>query len=787
MDGFEVLKRLQQDEGTREIPVIFLTARCKDTDKLVTGVELGAFDYIPKPIEDDVLLARVGVAARVKQAEAEVRNAHDALEKRVEERTKELIKANEKLEQEIEARKQAEEALKKQLYRNEQILETMLDGYILADTNGKIMEVNPSYCNIIGYSREELLRMNIRDLEVKMPAEEIEPRIKQMVKQGFARFETKHKHKDGGIIDLEVSIVIMKPEESAFVAAFVHDFTERKQSEKMITESEKKYKNLVELATDIIYISDIDRNYQFMNDAGYKLLEAAPDEIIGKPWRDTIHPDDRERSLTSFRDMIKKGIDVFDFENRFMSKSGKEINVLHNVRVLRNGNGDIIGTHGIARDITEYKRVKEALEKHTLELEALSTLLRQVSLSLSLKQVVKATIEWINDAIHPDLALVFLKKGEELMLQDFAPKNTKNAHSETSVHRVGEYPCGLSVIDRQPVYALNIHNDPRCTWEECKKAGLHSFAALPLLLGDKVLGTIGLASSTPRDFEKQSVFLETIAREISIGLQNALLYEQVQRHAEELEQRVAERTKELTEAILRLREMDNLKSIFFASMSHELRTPLNSIIGYTGILLMGMAGELNEEQKNQLTRVKNNANHLLSLITDILDISKIEAGKVDIYIEKFKLSDVVKEVVETIAPLANEKGLEFSCNLPKGVRLVSDEKRLKQVLTNLVSNAVKYTDRGSVHITANRLKDNLVKVSVIDTGIGITREQTGRLFQPFQQLDASLTKKHGGTGLGLYLCKKLMTLLGGNISVNSEVGKGSEFTIILPIKYNEKI
>ncbi len=250
--------------------------------------------------------------------------------------------------------------------------------------------------------------------------------------------------------------------------------------------------------------------------------------------------------------------------------------------------------------------------------------------------------------------------------------------------------------------------------------------------------------------------------------------EDVKKYAEQLEQ-----------ANVRLQEMDRLKSVFLASMSHELRTPLNSIIGFTGIILQGMSGEVSEEQRKQLTMVKNSASHLLSLINDILDISKIEAEKVELSLEEFSLDGAVREVVEPFSSVASEKGLELVTDVPEGVTLFSDKRRVKQVLINLVSNAVKFTDQGSVQIAARIPGDDNLEVRVIDTGVGIKREDMDKLFQPFQQIDVSLTKKHEGSGLGLHLSKKLADLLGGDISAKSEYGRGSEFTFTMPLRYEE--
>jgi PAS domain S-box-containing protein len=261
--------------------------------------------------------------------------------------------------------------------------------------------------------------------------------------------------------------------------------------------------------------------------------------------------------------------------------------------------------------------------------------------------------------------------------------------------------------------------------------------------------------------------------------------EEIRKLNETLELRVQERTRELAAANVRLIELDQLKSMFLASMSHELRTPLNSILGFTGLLLMGMSGDLNEEQTKQLTMVQGSATHLLDLINDILDISKIESGKVDLVIERFPVGEVVDETLAAVAPLARAKDLVLSKKVPEDLLLQSDRRRIKQVLMNLLSNAIKFSDRGEVRIEAGRLHEDLT-IGVSDRGIGIRLEDLEKLFNPFQQVDMSSTKAYEGTGLGLYLCKKILALLHGTITVRSEAGHGSMFTFTLPLAWKEE-
>ena len=260
--------------------------------------------------------------------------------------------------------------------------------------------------------------------------------------------------------------------------------------------------------------------------------------------------------------------------------------------------------------------------------------------------------------------------------------------------------------------------------------------------------------------------------------------EQIKNLNEDLESHTLElkaANKELEQANIYLSGLDKLKSMFIASMSHELRTPLNSIIGFTGIILQGMVGKINKEQRKQLTMVKNSAHHLLTLINDIIDLSKIEAGKVELSIEPFAMSVLGREVKDSFEGVATESGLKMSLNVPETLIIESDRRRVKQVFMNFVSNAGKFTNKGSIEIDIEK-ENQRVKASVRDTGIGIRKEDMDKLFKPFSQILVEGQLRQEGTGLGLYLSKKIVTLLGGEINAESEFGKGSVFTFILPLK-----
>ena len=238
----------------------------------------------------------------------------------------------------------------------------------------------------------------------------------------------------------------------------------------------------------------------------------------------------------------------------------------------------------------------------------------------------------------------------------------------------------------------------------------------------------------------------------------------------------------LTKAREAAESADRIKSMFVASMSHELRTPLNSIIGFLGVVLQGMSGELNVKQKDQLGRAYNSSKHLLSLITDVIDISKIEAGFLQVHVEKFDLATLLVEVQHATQHLAQDKKLYLSVDCPANIQLETDRKRLYQVMLNVVSNGLKYSEEGGVKVIAS-VKAKQLELIVQDTGIGIDKSGLAQLFKPFERIESHLRIKTLGTGLGLYLTRKILAqLLGGKISVTSQLGQGSTFAITVPTK-----
>lgn len=304
-------------------------------------------------------------------------------------------------------------------------------------------------------------------------------------------------------------------------------------------------------------------------------------------------------------------------------------------------------------------------------------------------------------------------------------------------------------------------------------------------------GTIPIEVVSGKILDKrgEAIAIVSVLHDLTEQAENERLYEELKKFNNELEARVLAATSDLAEQNVRLqwqsRELEKanrLKSEFLASMSHELRTPINALIGYTALILDRIYGDLNARQEEGLTRIQAAAQHLLALINDILDLAKIEAGRMPLHLDEISLQDILREVTVHIDPLVKKKGLQYSSSVPdEVVRMRTDRTKVKQIMLNLLSNAVKFTHSGGLTLEARRNGD-FVQIDVSDTGIGIRKEDLDAIWEDFRQVDQSRTREFGGTGLGLSITRKLVDALGGRVTLRSEYGTGSTFSIVLPIR-----
>jgi signal transduction histidine kinase len=327
----------------------------------------------------------------------------------------------------------------------------------------------------------------------------------------------------------------------------------------------------------------------------------------------------------------------------------------------------------------------------------------------------------------------------------------------TAVGRVG--------LDKRIVHISDVTSDSE--WqppEEYHREGIRTVLAVPMLKEDILVGAIAVYRREMKPFaESQIALLKTFADQAVIAIENARLFQEIQEKNEQLE------------------AASKHKSQFLANVSHELRTPLNSIIGFTRIVLRRSEGKIETLQKENLQKVLISAEHLLNLINGLLDLAKIEAGRMEVYAETFKLEEIVRVATATVEPMLRNGNVrlvtEIAADLPP---IKTDRDKLKQVVLNLLSNSAKFTEKGEIKVAVWSVNGSM-KLTVSDTGIGMNQEALNYIFEEFRQVDMSTTRKYGGTGLGLAIVKRLVNLLGGDINVESEEGKGSKFTITLPL------
>jgi GAF domain-containing protein len=330
---------------------------------------------------------------------------------------------------------------------------------------------------------------------------------------------------------------------------------------------------------------------------------------------------------------------------------------------------------------------------------------------------------------------------------------------------------GRTALKRAIVHIRDAQADPDYELKEAQRIGdYRTMLGVPLVREGNLVGVFGLARTTVRSFtDKQIELVQTFADQAVIAIENVRLFDEIQ-----------EKSRQLAEA-------SQHKSQFLANMSHELRTPLNAILGYTELIQDAVYGEPPDKMKAVLERIARNGKHLLGLINDVLDLSKIEAGQLVLTLDDYSLKDVVQAVYSAVEALAAEKKLSFKIDVPPDLPSGrADERRLTQVLLNLVGNAIKFTDSGEVMIKASASNGSF-SLSVRDTGPGISDADQAKLFQEFQQADNSTTKAKGGTGLGLAISKRIIEMHGGRIWVESSLGRGSTFSVTLPVRAEQQV
>jgi len=544
------------------------------------------------------------------------------------------------------------------------------------------------------------------------------------------------------VINREMIISFLYQEVKKSNKAKKKQVAERKRAEEALRNAEQKKTAILNSLSEHVLCQDAEMRILWANRAAGESVGLTPEELVEhhcyEIWQQRSEPCDGCPVIKARETGQPQEAEITTPDGRVWFIRGDPV---------RDATGDIVGTVEITLEITERKRAEEELRES--------------------EQNFRDLVE-----NSPDGIIIADEKGAHLFANQRAAEITGYTVDELQNITIKE----MTLPEELDMYAERYQE--RIMGEPVPKQ-------YERLIVRKDGTTVLTELTTKTTVWKGKVCSMATVRDITERKQAEEELAKYREHLEELVKartvELEEKTAELQQANIHLQELDRLKSMFIASMSHELRTPLNSIIGFTGIILRGMTGEITEEQRKQLTMVKNSANHLLALINDVIDVSKIEAGKVELTVEEFDLSALVQGVKDSFSVTAAEKSLKMYLDMPETFTIESDERRTKQVIVNLVGNALKFTDKGEIELKVTK-KDRLAEVSVGDTGIGIREEDLDKLFMAFNQIPIEGRLKEG-TGLGLYLSKKIANLLGGEIKAESEFGKGSEFTFSLPIKY----
>ena len=484
--------------------------------------------------------------------------------------------------------------------------------------------------------------------------------------------------------------------------------------------------------------------------------------------------------------------------------------------VVTNAAGEPIGVVTSCEDITDRKRVEEELRTRAYQLERLNTIGVALTSMLDCHAVLQTIAEEAQTLMQAKLVLVAVPDDPYLRVEAVAGDDqgfTQDLRiSLDPTSPLGQGPTQKAFNSKAPVAVEDMLEDPSCApWRhEASQLGIRSMVVVPLLYREEVRGFLIAYSEVPGPSDEGKMqLLTTLASQAVIATENARLYKELWQAARQLEARVEERTQELHTANVQLEDAryqaekaSRHKSEFLTNMSHELRTPLNAILGFSELLAAEKCGPLNEKQQRYVSNVLSSGRHLLNLINDLLDLSKVEAGKIEIHREDLPVREALEEVLNLVNWEAAKKNLTMSLTVDQGLPSISaDPIRFRQILYNLLSNAVKFTsDGGSITVSARCVRGSafrgqgsegpdhaapgdFVEIQVKDSGIGIAADDLPKLFQPFTQLEPVLSKVHQGTGLGLALTRRLVELHGGQIRAESEgEGRGSTFAVQLPIR-----
>jgi PAS domain S-box-containing protein len=541
-----------------------------------------------------------------------------------------------------------------------------------------------------------------------------------------------------------------------------------------VGKSQEQYSLAVSGSNDGIWDWDIANNTIYYSPRWKGMLGYEEHELTRGfvEWEDLIHPEDRNRATKALEDYIEQRASEYDVEVRLRHKDGTWRWIRDRGKALRRPDGTAYRMAGSHSDITERKLNEELIAQRANQLETVATVSTTASTVLNPDELLQTVVDLTKVRFGLYHAHIYLADETwNTLLLAAGAGDVGRAMTSTGHNIQTDTPHSLvarAYRERQPVIVNDVHQT-KDFLPNPLLPDTHAEMAIPMIAGERVIGVFDAQSEQAGFFtEDDALIFNTLASQVAIALQNARLYQ------------------EQAATLTQLRELDRLKSSFLANMSHELRTPLNSILGFTDVMLEGLDGELTPYMDNDLRLIQKNGQHLLHLINDVLDMAKIESGRMNLHPEKFRVHSILDEVTSITSTLASEKNIALFIEPDSDheLEIYADNTRLRQVMINLVNNAIKFTGIGKIALNATRLDDARVLISVKDTGIGIPPDKLETVFLEFTQVDTSTTRKAGGTGLGLPISRRLVDMHGGRLWAESTgiEGEGSTFFVELPLE-----
>jgi len=683
-------------------------------------------------------------------------------------------------------REEAKTALHEREEHYRLLLDSSPDPIVNYDTAGNVTYVNPAFTQMFGWLPHEVLGRPL-DFVPEEKKAELQDLLQRAFRAGrLAPFETKRLTKSGAKLDVLISGALFRDAEGNNIGTFViiRDISERIRSEQALRASERRYRQLVESANSIILEWDTTGQIQFLNRFGQQFFGFKEAEIVGRNVMGTIVPE----AETSGRDLQLMIEDMCEFpqkyeknENENMKKDGERVWVSWANKALMDSEGKPIGVLSIGNDVTARRRAEEELRQQNEYLAALHDTTLGLLRRLDISNLLEALITRAAQLLGTDHGYIYLVEPETLLL----PPEERIIERKVGVGifsqfigsrlKSGQGLSGKVWQNGQPM-VVNDYDSWSGRSPNIDKNVMCAVMAVPLThntdtdaSGSEVIGVLGVAYDieSDRNFNDEQVeLLSRFGQLASVALDNARLYT------------AAQQAREAAEGA------NKTKSVFLANMSHELRTPLNAIIGYSEMLMEDAEDFGLEDIVPDIEKIRGAGQHLLAVINDILDLSKIEAGKMELYLESFDISSMIQDVVSTIQPLVEKNANTLQVHCPNNIGAIySDLTKVRQGLFNLLSNASKFTQNGTITLSAAREttgNSDWVTFRVEDTGIGMTPKQMELLFEAFTQAELSTSRRYGGTGLGLTITKRFCQMMGGDIRAESQIDVGSTFVIRLP-------